>query len=182
MKKTGLLSSSNIFYEIAAGNIKINPIDDNMIQPVSIDLRLGNEFSYLKESAVPAELHDKEKCNWIKSTTSAFVIKPQQFILACTQQYIELPLDIAVQLEGRSSVGRKGLFIHNAGWVDNGFKGNLTLELFNATNRPIILRKGTRICQAIFMYVNNPAKGYEGKYNGQTGVTCSRMYLESKGE
>ena len=79
-----------------------------------------------------------------------------------------------------SSIGRLGLFIQNAGWVDPGFKGTLTLEIFNANrNVPIVLYPGMPIGQIIFQYLKEPViHGYDGKYQNQQGTTESRIHWE----
>lgn len=85
-------------------------------------------------------------------------------MLATTIETIELPENLTAFVEGRSSIGRLGLFIQNAGWVDPGFKGQITLELFNANRLPIELTIGRRICQIIISKVDQEAKPYSGKY------------------
>ena len=69
-------------------------------------------------------------------------IPAHSFLLATTMEYIEIPNYITAFVEGRSSIGRIGLFIQNAGWVDPGFKGRITLELYNA-NKPVFLVDGS---------------------------------------
>jgi len=102
--------------------------------------------------------------------------------LATTLEYIELPEDLTAFVEGRSSLGRLGLFIENAGWVDAGFKGQLTLELFNANSYSIRLYPEMRICQLVFAMVDQkPLRPYSGKYQGQRGVVPSKIYLDYKG-
>jgi len=83
-------------------------------------------------------------------------------------------------VEGRSSLGRMGLFIQNAGWVDPGFEGEITLELFNANRCAIELTSGRRVGQLVFAQLDQPAlKPYSGKYQGQRGATGSRVFLDS---
>ncbi len=67
------------------------------------------------------------------------VIPPHSFLLATTVEFIRLPANVTAFVEGRSSIGRMGLFIQNAGWVDPGFEGTITLELFNANRLPLRL-------------------------------------------
>ncbi|MEC2647000.1 dCTP deaminase domain-containing protein, partial [Bacillus thuringiensis] len=75
--------------------------------------------------------------------------------------------------------GRMGLFIQNAGWVDPGFEGQITLELYNANRLPIKLIKGWRICQLVFAEMDQFAENpYRGKYQGQVNATGSRIYLD----
>ena len=74
-----------------------------------------------------------------------------------------------------------GLFIQNAGWVDPGFKGEITLELFNANKCAIELKAGRRVGQLVFAelddYALNP---YRGKYQGQMGATGSRVFMDKE--
>ena len=76
--------------------------------------------------------------------------------------YFELPNDLTAFVEGRSSLGRMGLFIQNAGWVDPGFKGEITLELYNANRCAIELKAGRRVGQLVFAKMDavslNPRK------------------------
>ncbi|MBR6747601.1 MAG: dCTP deaminase, partial [Clostridia bacterium] len=79
----------------------------------------------------------------------------------------------------RSSMGRLGLFVQNAGWVDPGFYGEVTLELYNANRCAIELKAGRRIGQLVFAKMDQAAeKPYVGKYNGQKGATGSRISLD----
>ena len=84
-------------------------------------------------------------------------------------------------VEGRSSLGRLGLFIQNAGWVDPGFHGEITLELFNANRCAIRLQAGRRIGQLVFARMDRAAQSpYRGKYQGQRGATGSRVFLDEE--
>lgn len=84
-------------------------------------------------------------------------------------------------VEGRSSLGRLGLFIQNAGWVDPGFHGEIALELFNANRCAIKLQAGRRIGQLVFARMDRAAQNpYRGKYQGQRGATGSRVFLDEE--
>lgn len=187
-----VLSNEDIKEEILKGGIKIY-IDHKMmgvkelsasIQPASLDLHLGNSFALLsyprfneRGNRVPVELMAKEEYQIYKS--KEFVLKPNRFCLATTQECVWVPDYLVGRLEGRSSVGRKGLFIHNAGFIDPGFSGDITLELFNCTGRPVVLKEGIRICQIVFEYLNTTANpAYNGKYQNQEGVTPSRLHMD----
>ena len=101
----------------------------------------------------------------------------REFILGTTIEYIAIADGLIATLQGRSSIGRRGLFIQNAGWVDPGFEGNLTLELFNANSLPIELREGQRICQIVFAYLKSSTENpYRGKYQGQRGTVGSKSH------
>jgi len=76
-----------------------------------------------------------------------------------------------------------GLFIQNAGWVDPGFEGKITLELYNANNFPIELEAGRRICQLVFGTMDATALSpYRGKYQGQTKSVGSRVFKDSENQ
>ena len=178
-----VLSDQDIFEEIKRGELFINPYRESSIQPASYDLHLGNEFIEFKESEFNKDMFDKED-EYIQKCTilnDAFYIYPLSFVLATTEEWISLPPHLTAFIEGRSSVGRKGLFIHNAGYIDPGFEGRITLELFNATNRPITVPIGMRICQMVIMTLTSPAENpYEGKYQGQHTVTESKLYKDKE--
>ena len=119
----------------------------------------------------------------IKNGTDAvgrYVLLPGQFVLATTMEYFRLPDDLTAFVEGRSSLGRMGLFIQNAGWVDPGFEGEITLELFNANRCAIELKAGRRVGQLVFAKMDDKAENpYRGKYQGQRGATGSRISQDS---
>ncbi len=160
----------------------IEPLEEHQIQPSSIDFRLGNDFLVYTDSIDILDVKDNsyhEKLDKVVVGEDGFVIQPKQFVLATTVEYLKLPDYITAFVEGRSSLGRLGLFIENAGWVDAGFEGTITLEFFNANSRPIKIYPGMRICQLVFAKMSSPAeKPYRGKYQGQRGTTASRIYLD----
>jgi len=107
----------------------------------------------------------------------SITIPPHSFLLATTEEYVELPNNLTAFVEGRSSIGRIGLFIQNAGWVDPGFKGQITLELYNANSLPIKLQAGRRVCQLVFCKMDQAAETpYNGKYQGQKKTVGSRVF------
>lgn len=141
---------------------------ENRVQPASVDLSLDNvvktidgEVFYLDEK-------------------SMYVLQPGEFILGSTIEYVTIPHDIVARVEGRSSVGRLGVMVHvTAGYIDPGFKGNITLELFNCSNKPFQLNFGDCLCQIVFETLSSPClNGYDGKYQGDVGVACSKWGLE----
>ena len=102
-------------------------------------------------------------------------------MLASTEEYIRVPDDMAAYVEGRSSIGRLGLQIQNAGFIDAGFHGKITLELENQSQFPIELKVGTRICQIIYVKMSSTAETpYRGKYNGQSNATPSRLHQDHR--
>ena len=171
-----ILSDKTITQMLEDKTLVITPLETAQIQPASVDVRLGDTFSIVEDlSTGIIDLESEIKYKTIKTDT--YVLLPGQFVLATTMEYFELPDDLTAFVEGRSSLGRMGLFIQNAGWVDPGFKGEITLELFNANRCAIELRSGRRVGQLVFAKMDEPAiNPYRGKYQGQTGATGSRVF------
>ena len=177
-----ILSDRKIKELLDKKELVIEPLDEVQIQPSSVDLRLGNEFLIYPDEIEILDVKNPDLGNQLKKVVAdeeGFVIQPKHFILATTREYIKLPDYLTAFVEGRSSLGRLGLFIENAGWVDAGFEGNITLEFYNANSRPLKIYPGMRICQLVFARMETPAeKPYRGKYQGQRGTTASRIYMD----
>lgn len=175
-----ILSDRTILKMLGEGSLKISPLSDSQIQPASVDVRLGNTFSIVEDSSAGIVTLESE-IQYKTIHTDTYVLLPGQFILASTMEYFELPDHLTAFVEGRSSLGRMGLFIQNAGWVDPGFKGEITLELFNANRCAIELKAGRRVGQLVFAEMDDSAlHPYRGKYQGQKGATGSRAYLDDE--
>lgn len=148
------------------------------IGPSSVDLTLANSFSWPDPEDGMIRLGQPVRYQSMES--DHFILKPKTFILASTQEMIRVPDDMAAYVEGRSSIGRLGLQIQNASFIDGGFYGNITLELENQSDFPMILTPGIRICQVIYFQMTSVAnKPYNGKYNGQRNATPSRLHQDS---
>lgn len=175
-----ILSDKTIITLLNNGVLKIAPLEQNQIQPASVDIRLGDTFSIVEDSHTGIiTLENEIKYKTIKTDT--YVLLPGQFVLATTMEYFDLPDDLTAFVEGRSSLGRMGLFIQNAGWVDPGFCGEITLELYNANRCAIELKAGRRIGQLVFAKMENAALNpYNGKYQGQRGATGSKVFLDNE--
>ena len=173
-----IISDKTIITMLKEGALKISPLDNNQIQPASVDIRPGDTFSIVEDSHTGIlTLENEIKYKTIKTDT--YVILPGQFVLATTMEYFSLPNDLTAFVEGRSSLGRMGLFIQNAGWVDPGFSGEITLELYNANRCAIELKTGRRIGQLVFAKMDNAALNpYNGKYQGQKGATGSKVFMD----
>ncbi len=144
------------------------------VGPSSVDLTLSNSFSWLQPKDEKIVLGETVAYQSIETDT--FTIKPNQFILASTEEFIRVPDDMAAYVEGRSSVGRLGLQVQNASFIDGGFHGKITLELENQSGFPMELRAGIRICQIVYFKMTTPAENpYHGKYNDQDRATPSRL-------
>lgn len=173
-----ILSDKTIQSLLQNGTLSISPLEDDQIQPASVDIRLGNTFSIVEDSSTGI-LTFTNKIAYKEMQAETYLLLPGQFVLATTKEYISLPDDLTAFVEGRSSLGRMGLFIQNAGWVDPGFSGEITLELFNANRCAIELQAGRRIGQLVFARMDQAAlHPYRGKYQGQRGATGSKVYLD----
>ncbi len=175
-----ILSDKTIFNYLEAGDLVIDPLEPEQVQPASVDIRLGRNFLKLDENKFEA-MSMTDEIQYISFESDAIIIPSNSFLLATTMEYIRLPNDLTAFVEGRSSIGRMGLFIQNAGWVDPGFEGEITLELYNANRLPSKLEAGRRICQLVFARMDGAALNpYAGKYQGQRSATGSRIYLDKE--
>ena len=183
-----VLSDRSIRAEIESGRIVIDPFDERLVQPSSVDVRVDGRFRVFHNSRYPyidvrrpmddlTELVEKHG-------DEPFILHPGEFVLGQTLEQVTLPDDLVARLEGKSSLGRLGLLIHStAGFVDSGFSGNLTLELSNVANLPITIYYGMPIGQISFMRMDSPVEHPYGssatgsKYQGQAEPTPSRFYL-----
>ena len=182
-----LLSDRDIRAEIAANRVGVEPFDEAMIQPSSVDVRLDkffrvfeiHKYSVIDPSTEQAELTREV----IAEGDEPFILHPGEFVLASTYEVITLPDDIAGRLEGKSSLGRLGLLTHStAGFIDPGFSGHITLELSNVANLPVKLFPGMKIGQLCLIKLSSPAEHpygsekYGSRYQGQRGPTASRSF------
>ena len=175
-----ILSDKTLIKMLDEKSLVINPVTKEQIQPASVDVRLGNTFSIVEDSPT-GKIGMDEEIRYKTIETDTYVLLPGQFVLATTQEYFRLPDDLTAFVEGRSSLGRMGLFIQNAGWVDPGFEGEITLELFNANRCAIELKAGRRVGQLVFAKLDDKALNpYRGKYQGQRGATGSRVYMDKE--
>ena len=173
-----ILSDKTITEMLDSGKLVVEPLAENSIQPASIDCRLGDHFLLVDENRMDC-LSMNSEIRYRSLECEDITLPPHSFLLATTLEYVEVPSGLTAFVEGRSSIGRMGLFIQNAGWVDSGFKGNITLELYNANSLPIRLTAGKRICQLVICQMDQPSENpYKGKYQGQTQSVGSRVYLD----
>ncbi len=188
-----ILSDVTIKQEIESGRIIIEPFDESAIQPSSVDLRLDNFFRVFRNqtaAVIDVKLEQEELTELIEVQEDAYlVLHPGEFVLGSTKETIGLPDDLVGRLEGKSSLGRLGLLIHStAGYIDAGFSGNITLELSNVANLPIILYPDMKIGQISFIKMTTPSQTPYGtgklgsKYKNQRGPTPSRYFENFKNE
>ena len=182
---SSVLSDGTIRRLVEEQRIKIEPWDSAMVQPASVDLKLGTSFRVFHNHRLPA-IDLAEPPTGVTEhvqieDNASFVIHPGEFVLGSTVEWVELPDDIVARIEGNSSLGRLGLIVHaTAGFVDPGFSGTLTLEITNLTRVPIVLWPGKPIAQLSFMALDQAAERPYGHpdlgshYQSQAEATESR--------
>jgi dCTP deaminase len=167
------------------------PFNDSQLQPCSYDLILGDEFTIIVNHGVQRisenrwiDASDKTLHGLAYHTTmnaDQYLIQPRQLVLATTIEKVSIPDFIAAKFEGKSSLGRLGLGTHvTAGFIDAGFIGQITLEMQNVSDYPIMVRKGMKIGQLSFCKLSSPAsRPYGSKqlgshYQNQSGVQTAK--------
>ena len=182
-----LLSDRDILAEIHAKRILVDPYDETMVQPSSIDFRLDRYFRVFENHRYPHIDPAADQSDLTRMVEPVgdepFILHPGEFVLGSTLEVVTLPDDLAARVEGKSSLGRLGLLTHaTAGFVDPGFSGHVTLELANVATLPIKLYPGMKIGQLCFFRLSSPAEHpygsakYGSRYQGQRGPTPSRSY------
>lgn len=169
-------------------------LSSKQLQPASIDVRLGPQFHIIKigkithldplrkKGQVEREVKKYTDAYKILRFQDCFVLHPGEFVLGATLEYLSVPVDIACRLEGRSSWGRLGILIHStAGYIDPGFRGNVTLELKNVGKVPVPLFPGVRVGQLSLYGIDNE-QPYRGKYKNSFGVKPSAYFEDPEYE
>ncbi len=168
-----------IFGDVAIGGAiqrgYVTGTDKSMINPASLNIRLGKSFLVPRAQNITLGVEVRYERYVIKSEYGYYTINPGQFVLGTTLECLNLPSLISAFVQGRSSIGRIGLTIQNAGFVDPGFHGHITLELINDSPFPIRLLPGYPVGQLVFFETSEVQNPYNGKYNGQVEATGSRM-------
>jgi dCTP deaminase len=185
-----LLSDKDLVLAYRNHQIDIIPWNSSQLQPASYDLRLASQFRYFRDWETQRDIDPKlvqEDSVLVSTQGEPYVLGPGQFVLGSTFERVSLPDNIGARYEGKSSIGRLGLLTHvTAGFIDPGFKGNITLELYNLRNRPIALYPGMRIGQICFYDLTSRAEKPYGwannHYQEQSGPTPSAVHAQFEGE
>jgi dCTP deaminase len=180
-----LLSDNDLIKCLDEGSLRLDPFDQALVQPSSIDVRLDKQFrvfnNHLHTHIDPRQ--DQPDLTTLVEVEEGqpFILHPGEFVLASTLEVVTLDQAIAARLEGKSSLGRLGLVTHStAGFVDPGFSGQVTLELSNAAQLPIRLWPGMKIGQLGVFRLSSPSTApygdpqYGSRYQHQRGPTPSR--------
>jgi dCTP deaminase len=184
-----VLSDRDIRAAIESGDVVIRPYDPKDLQPSSVDLHLDRRFRVFRNNRYPyidVRSPQPDLTEMVSvGDDEPFILHPGEFVLGQTLEWTELPNDLVARLEGKSSLGRLGLLIHStAGYVDPGWKGNLTLELSNVANLPIALYYGMKIGQISFFRMSSEVERPYGspelgsKYQGQSEPTASAFHRD----
>lgn len=165
--------------------------DPRRLQPASLELTLAPDVLMEQVTFRRDKWGGRHRfVDWTEATLCldrcadehAMYLQPGDFWLASTAETVRIPTDLVAQVNGKSSLGRKGLVVHQtAGFVDPGFRGTVTLELSNVSHRAIRLTVGMAICQLVFYRLSSPAErpygtpGLGSHYQGQVGPTRSAV-------
>ncbi len=169
-----ILSGKEIKNRMGKG-IHIEPFDEKQLNPNSYNLKLHNELLiYTNDVLDMKKLQPTER---IIIPEDGYVLEPGKLYLGRTIEYTRTE-NCVPMLEGRSSIGRLGLFIHvTTGFGDIGFSGYWTLEIFCV--QPIRVYAGTEVCQIYYHTIEGDYEKYEsGKYQNNTGIQPSLLYKD----
>ncbi|MEK7488037.1 MAG: dCTP deaminase [Patescibacteria group bacterium] len=189
-----ILSDRDIKLYIKEGGLGFKPkLSEDQIGPASIDLKLGNIFKLFRpERYLSLDVKKGIPVEYLEAVTvkdgDPFILHPHMFVLAATKEYVTIPDDISMKVEGKSTLGRMGLLVHTAGFIDPGFEGHITLELSNQANLPITIYPGMYVCQVDCQMMSSPAevpynKRKKSIYSKQRGPTApnTKNLFEHKG-
>lgn len=185
---TCLLCDWEIESAVNKKDLGIDPYDKCLINPNSVDLRLGDQFVIYSQSNDIIDPYDGDSIGGYsenKFHCDSLIVNPGDFILGRTLERITLPDFFSARVEGKSSLARLGITIHQTGgWIDSGFDGTITLEISNVNKRPVKLYAGMPICQMAIFLTNKPSLPYNkrvnSKYNGQIFPTVSKYWKNIK--
>lgn len=156
-------------------DIVIQPFDPKRLNPNSYNLSLHNQLLVYENRLLDMKLPNPVKTLTIPE--SGLVLEPDKLYLGRTNEFTQTDRFVPM-LEGRSSVGRLGLFIHvTAGFGDVGFAGYWTLEIFCV--QPIRIYPNVEICQIYYHDIHGEYEPYQsGKYQNNTGIQPSLLYRD----
>ena len=168
-----ILTGQEILKRIGS-DIEIDPFDPSRVNPNSYNLTLHNELMVYEE--VVLDMAKANRVRRIQIPKEGIILSPNQLYLARTAERTRTR-NLVPQIEGRSSVGRLGLFVHvTAGFGDVGFHGYWTLEMFAV--QPVRIYADTEICQIIYHEVTGPVEEYASKYQHNHDIQPSLLFEE----
>jgi len=154
-----------------------DPYEKDKINPNSYNLSLHDEL--LTYNDLPLDMKKENGFEKLTIPQDGLVLEPNRLYLGRTIEYTETK-NLVPMLEGRSSVGRLGLFVHvTAGFGDVGFRGFWTLEIFCI--QPIKIYSGVEVCQIYYHTIEGETDGYSsGKYQDNDGIQPSLLHRDFK--
>ncbi|QDV10738.1 Deoxycytidine triphosphate deaminase [Rosistilla oblonga] len=157
--------------------IVIEPFDDDKLNPNSCNLSLHDELLVYEE--VVLDIRQPNRYRRLEIPADGFVLQPGCLYLGRTCEWTETR-GLVPMIEGRSSLGRLGLFVHvTTGFGDAGFCGYWTLEIY--TVQPIRIYPGIDICQIMYHEICGDVEEYCSKYQNSRDIQPSMMYRELGG-
>lgn len=170
-----VLSGLEIKKQIEAGNISITPFSEKQINPNSYNLKLHNELLVYTDEIL--DMKRPLPTETLIIPEEGFILRPGKLYLGRTVEHTYTGRYIPM-LEGRSSIGRLGMYIHvTAGFGDIGFSGHWTLEI--QCVQPIKIYPFTEICQIYYHHIDGDFVEYSGgKYQNNTGIQPSLIYKD----
>ncbi len=158
-------------------DIVIEPFDESKVNPNSYNLKLHNKLLVYDEKVL--DMKKPNKVSEITIPEEGLLLEPNKLYLGRTVEYTETR-NLVPMLEGRSSIGRLGLFIHvTAGFGDDGFSGYWTLEI--QCIEPIIIYPNVEICQIFYHTTLGDRKSYDGgKYQNNKDIQASMLWKDFK--
>ena len=169
-----ILSGHEIKQQLG-GNIVIEPFDDSHLNPNSYNLSLHDELLVYEE--VVLDMRKSNRVDRVHIPPEGLVLTPNQLYLGRTIERTETH-NLVPMIEGRSSIGRLGLFVHvTAGFGDVGFCGYWTLEMFAV--QPVRIYAGVAICQIFYHDIHGSFTEYQSdKYQHNTDIQPSLLFKE----
>ena len=170
-----ILSGKEIKKQVKEGSIAIDPFTDDQINPNSYNLRLHHDLLVYDNDIL--DMRKKNSASPLVIPDDGLQLEPHKLYLGRTVERTSTNKYVPM-LEGRSSVGRLGLFIHiTAGFGDIGFDGFWTLEIFCV--QPIRIYSGLEICQIFYHTIDGDFDLYRSKkYQSNKGVQPSMLYKD----
>ncbi|MEM8865230.1 MAG: dCTP deaminase [Planctomycetota bacterium] len=160
------------------GDIQIDPYDEAFLNPNSYNLSLHNELLVYEE--VVLDMAKENRVRRVEIPDSGLVLSPNQLYLGRTVEKTATH-NLVPQIEGRSSIGRLGLFVHvTAGFGDVGFSGYWTLEMFAV--QPVRIYPGVPICQIFYHELTGEITEYASKYQHNRDIQPSLLHQELRHE
>lgn len=170
-----ILSGQEIKQRIG-GDITIDPFDESQLNPNSYNLSLHDELLVYEE--VVLDMAKENRVRRVEIPPTGLVLSPNQLYLGRTVEKTTTH-NLVPQIEGRSSVGRLGLFVHvTAGFGDVGFSGYWTLEMFAV--QPVRVYPNVPICQIFYHEITGDITEYASKYQHNRDIQPSLLYEELK--